>query len=170
MEIQLSALIQTTGGTMLRLLDSFDGQTIKMVPYEGSWTAAQVGDHLLKSYNLILRAIYGKVEKTSRDPESNVDQIKNIFLDFNVKFKSPEMIRPSDQPAEREQLLSELISSIGKLKEASDVMDLSMTALDADMPGLGKLTGTEWLYFFVYHTQRHIHQLEKISGMINKSL
>ncbi|MBE7179216.1 MAG: DinB family protein, partial [Mucilaginibacter polytrichastri] len=43
-------------------------------------------------------------------------------------------------------------------------MDLSMLCLGFDFPGLGFLTRYEWLYFNIYHTQRHIRQLRNILG------
>lgn len=163
MKTEISDLIQTTSGKLLSLANSFDDHQIKAIPFEGSWTAAQVADHLIRSCHLILTALHGNTSKTGRDPESNRNQIKTIFLDFNLKFQSPEMIRPSDMPAEKAHLLSELSVALDKIKEAAATMDLSMTALDVELPGMGKITKIEWLYFFVFHTERHIHQLEKIA-------
>lgn len=168
MKTEISDLIQTTSSKLLSLINSFDDQQIKAIPFEGSWMPAQAADHLIKSCNLILTALHGSAEKTERDPESNRDQIKNIFLDFNLKFQSPEMIRPSGTPAEKVFLVSELTAALNKIREALETMDLSVTALDVELPGLGKLTKIDWLYFFVFHTQRHIHQLETIRIAINK--
>ncbi len=162
MKTEISDLIQTTSSKLLSLVNSFDEQQSKAIPFEGSWTPAQVADHLIRSCNLILSALHGNAEKTGRNPESNRDQIKNIFLDFNLKFQSPEMIRPSDTPAEKAFLVGELTVALDKVREASETMDLSVTSLDVELPGLGKLTKIDWLYFFVFHTQRHIHQLETI--------
>jgi hypothetical protein len=162
-ETNLSDQIQTSSTELLDLIGTFDEKAISTIPYAGSWTAAQVADHVLKSYQLILSAVQGKAEKTDRDPEMHVAQIKKLFLDFTLKFQSPEMIRPADVPAAKAELLTKLTAAIRGVKEASETIDLSFMCIDIDMPGLGKLTRIEWLSFFVAHTQRHLHQLKNIA-------
>ena len=48
------------------VLSSFNQETINTVPFEGSWTAAQVGEHLRKSYDGVVQLLKGKNIPTVR--------------------------------------------------------------------------------------------------------
>jgi hypothetical protein len=53
-----------------------------------------------------------------------------------------------------------------KLAEAVKLLDLSVICLDFELPGMGMLTRLEWIDFYVFHTRRHIVQLERIHDAI----
>ena len=50
--------------------------------------------------------------------------------------------------------------------EGIRLLDLSATCLDFEMPGIGALTRLEWLWFYVWHTQRHLRQVKNIYAAI----
>ncbi|MEO6845181.1 MAG: DinB family protein, partial [Ginsengibacter sp.] len=138
------------------------------IPFEGSWTVAQVGDHLLKSYGLVEVLNDGPVRKTERLPGKAVEQVKKIFLDFDAKYKSAEALLPTKEPIEKEKLLSDLQKRISQIREVSQTKDLTETCQGLPFKGIGELTRLEWLHVVLYHTQRHIHQMKNISKKINK--
>ena len=49
-----------------------------------------------------------------------------------------------------------------KMIEAIKTLNLSETCTAFELPGFGEFTRAEWIYFAMYHTQRHTHQLKKI--------
>src|SRR5688572_13239861 len=89
---QLSNAFESATQELLQLLKSFDQQQINTVPYEGSWTAAQVGEHLFKSDSAILNALHGPVKETERAADENVEGINGQFLDFSTRMKAPDLI------------------------------------------------------------------------------
>ena len=97
--------------------------------------------------------------------EPNISEafIKGLFLDFTTKMISPQFILPPDEATEKEELISHLKTVSGKVTEAIQTLNLTEICLDFALPGMGEMTRAEWIFFIIYHTQRHIHQLENIS-------
>ncbi|MEH6764703.1 MAG: DinB family protein [Aequorivita antarctica] len=146
---------------LIEQLASLSEEQLNTVPFEGSWTAGQLGNHLYKSYN-IMDILNGNVEETDRDPAAKLAEIEKTFKDFSIKMNSPEMVLPTTKHIEKERLLSSLKERIEQQREAIENLDLSKTCLDAEIPGGGPFTRQEWLGFNTIHTERHNHQLKNI--------
>ncbi|NIG56545.1 DinB family protein [Chitinophaga sp. Cy-1792] len=155
---QLSAELQQT-------LAAFTTEQLNTIPFEGSWTAAQVAEHIQKSVNADV--LYGKVEKRPAQ-EDKLEGLRKIFLNFDIKMQSPDFIIPSGRFHEKEALLADLSERWQRISVAAQTLDLSLTCLDFEMPGMGYLTRYELIGFFVVHTTRHIHQLKKIQPYVIK--
>lgn len=166
---QLSNAFESATNELLQLLMSFDQQQINMVPYEGSWTAAQVGDHLFKSDSAILKALHGPVKETERAADENVEGINGQFLDFSTRMKSPDLIIPSNINHDKETLIVALKGTRDLLGKAIKTLDLSQTCTDPTMSGIvGHWTRLEYVNFVISHTKRHINQLKKIHNKVIK--
>jgi len=158
---QILTELRATSNSLITLLSSFDREKFNAIPFQGSWTAAQIGDHLLKSY-AVVDALNGKVKETIRPADEKVQRLKDLFLNFEVKMQSHEFILPSEKRVDKEALLSSLEHRISQLIKITETDDLSMICLDFVIPGLGEMTRLEWVNFMIFHTQRHIHQLAVI--------
>lgn len=156
-----------TGKELTNILSSFDEKQINEVPFAGSWTAGQVAEHVLKSVSGTLQNVNSDVQPTERNPVEHAEQLKTIFLNFNIKFSSPDFILPSDEPKDKRSLISSLAQSIKGLEHAAKTEDLSATCTAFEMPNMGQLTRIEWLSFADAHTKRHIHQLKNIKLALN---
>ena len=71
--IELDATIKE----LIYVLSSFDEEQINKIPFEGSWNAAQVAEHLRKSYDVVGAMISGKTKPAERPPDQKVKQIRN---------------------------------------------------------------------------------------------
>ncbi len=162
---ELIISLSDTASHLAEVLNKFNGQNINTVPFLGSWTAAQVADHITQSNMSIIRALILKGTKINRDPGEKIPELKEVFLDFTTKLQSPGFILPTQETYERTMLLALLAHSITKIKETAKQADLSEMIRH---PAFGDITKFEILHFVLYHTQRHIHQLENILREINK--
>lgn len=144
----------------LQLIAAFPQERINTVPFEGSWTGAQVARHLLKGSPADL--LYSNVAPTERQPDLLVEPLRKAFLDFSVKFKSPEVLEPEQMEYDKEELLSALENTATRIRKSIQTLDLSATCLDFEMPQTGYLTRLEWICFYTVHTQRHTRQLQNI--------
>ncbi|HEY3249903.1 MAG TPA: DinB family protein [Ignavibacteria bacterium] len=160
--------LEKTAEELLHTFSSFNKELINQVPFERSWTAGQVGEHLLKSN--VMGVLFGKVKKTERNPAEKIEPISDVFLNFNFKMTNPDFNTPTQTEHNRENVLSSLQKMEQKIIEASKTLDLSETCLDFELPGFGELTRLEWIYFSIFHTQRHTHQLKNIFQKINQQL
>lgn len=151
-----------TAGKLLQTISSFPEEKFNTIPFKGSWTAAQVSDHILKSASGIVELLYTNTIQTTRPPDEKAGAIRALFLDFSTKMKSPDYVLPESQPIEKEKIMPTLENTMTKIIQAIHKLDLSATCKAFELPGFGEFTRTEWIWFAIYHTQRHTHQLKNI--------
>jgi hypothetical protein len=152
--------VRKTGAAIIERLNQFSEEKLNKVPYEGSWTAGQVGEHLVKSAG-VADVVFGRVGMTSRPPDEKLPVLR-MFLDFSIRMSSPDFIVPSEGYHDKGKIVGQLEKVWGRFEEAVETLDMNETCLDFEMPVVGQLTRLEWISFQVYHTKRHLHQLGKI--------
>lgn len=154
--------LQQTTHDLLQTIASFDQELLNKVPFEGSWTAGQVGEHLLKAESGIPEVLSGPVVAVVRPADEMVPAIESVFLDFSTKLKSPEFILPSAGPHDRQVLLNGFEFVRKELMQMAQQDDLTLICTSFPFPQMGELTRWEWLHFAVCHSKRHIRQLKNI--------
>ena len=159
---ELLSSFDDTTRELVQTLSLFDERELNTIPFEGSWTAGQVGEHLLKSGPGIAKLLSGNTQPAERPADEKVASIEAIFLDFTKKAKSAEAIWPSDEPKEKEKLISTLKETMDDIKLKAESMDLSLICLDFPFPTLGEFTRWEWITFVICHTKKHIFQIKNI--------
>jgi hypothetical protein len=162
---ELFSSLDETWVAFLKLVSSVDGQDINIVPFEDSWTVAQLATHITKSNKAIVQALQMEGKPCNRNADERADELKKIFLDFTVKFQSPEFIVPEKKEYKKEAVVEQLENSIEQLKQLRTKKNLYEIII---LPAFGELTKFEILYFVLVHTQRHLRQLKNILSIINK--
>lgn len=164
----LNWLDETTEG-MLEAIQQFSQQQFNQVPFEGSWTGGQVAEHIYKAEKGCAKIWSGPKATTLRAPDANVEMIKSVFLDYSTKLKSPEFIIPSNGPHDKDSAYNAWQANREAMRKIAETMDLEATYTGFSLPGLGEITGGEWITFVYCHSTRHIRQLrliyEKIAGV-----
>lgn len=155
--------VENTSKELIQAILLIPGGKFDTVPFEGSWTAGQVAEHVLKSCVGLADILEGNVKPTERNPEEHVQMLREIFLNFDTKMKSPEFILPTEAVHNRQSMSAELATALASIAAVAKVEDLTVTCLDYELPNLGRLTRIEFINFVVVHTQRHIHQLRNIN-------
>jgi len=169
MNDSLISEIDNTMSDLTSTLDLFNNETFNTVPFEGSWTAGQVAEHTLMSAAGVSEAVRGKTEPSQRQPDEHVAMLRSLFLNFDIKMKSPNFILPSDAPKDQTELKEKLVQAFSTLREVAKSADLTAMCLDFEMPTLGFMTRLELINFAIVHTQRHIWQLKNIHTRLEKS-
>jgi len=149
--------------SLLHLVNSFSEKGFNTIPFEDSWTAAQVIDHITKSNKSITQALSLEGKPADRNADKRTPELAKIFLDFKTKLKSPDFILPTRDNYQKASSIAALGSSITQLIKAA-----WNTSLDdaIEHQAFGKITKLELLYFVLYHTQRHTHQLQHIYEIV----
>jgi uncharacterized damage-inducible protein DinB len=156
---ELFISIDAVMSQVIEMFSSIDEKKINSVPFKNSWTAAQVLRHITKSTNGMAKAMGTRSAPASRNSAERVPGLKKIFLDLSKKFESPEFIVPENETYDMETSIRELEASVSDLKKNAEEANLEEII---DRLLLGPITKLEILHFVVYHTTRHLHQLEKI--------
>ncbi len=155
----LFEMLDDTTSQLLTLISQLDETELNTIPFKDSWTAAQLASHVTKSNKGMAQALEMEGMPANRDPAQGMERLKKMFLDFTVKYKSPDFILPAEKTYQKEQVLPDLQHSISKLSEIRSRVNLAEMI---NVPIFGETTKLELLYFVLYHTQRHLHQLNNI--------
>lgn len=168
MESALKNQIIETYSKLSDTLNSFSPEELNKIPFEGSWTGGQTVQHIILACSGFPALFSGKKETTQRALDTNIPKLDAIFLDFNTKMQSPEPLKPAAVDYDKNTLLVSVEKIKKDLAEDSETYDLTLTCLDAQMPGFENFTILEWIHFAIIHTQRHTHQLDTIYQNIKK--
>jgi len=156
---ELFATLDNTTSELTSLISLFGETQINEIPSAGSWTAAQVAEHVTKSNIAIIKSLKQEGRSPDRAPDAGVEGLKNTFLNFEKKLQSPKFILPTQDIYQQKLVIQNLEMSITELKELSKRINLFELI---SHPIFGEVTKLELLHFVVYHTQRHIRQLKNI--------
>lgn len=152
---------------LIDTLAAFKDEQINKVPFEGSWTAGQLAQHMVMANSGFADVLNGPVKDTERNADEMVPKIKGDFLNFNITMTSPDFLKPEVKEYNKDELLSALKNIRKNVADSTEKLDLTKTCLAFELPVYGHLTRFEAVSFVVYHTQRHIRQLKNIYNKIN---
>jgi hypothetical protein len=147
---------------LITLLSRFDQEQINVVPFEGSWTAGQLAQHMVKANSGFADILKGPVKDTERKPDEVIPKIKGDFLNFNIKMKAPDILIPEAKNYDKNELVSGLKRIRENVVNAAETLDLTKTCVAFELPVYGYLTRQEAVAFVTCHTLRHTHQLKNI--------
>ena len=128
--VDKNEIIIAIGDTVSQLTDlmsSVENDKINLVPYESSWTASQLLRHVTKSISGMAKAMHMDAKPTDRNPGERIEQLKNVFLDFSQKLKSPEFIVPEEGTYEKQFTIDDLNKSFNQFKENANNANLKRT-------------------------------------------
>lgn len=145
----------------LDVFSSIEEAYINKIPFDGSWTPVQLMEHVTLSVKSVGYAIEGGGEITTRNPVERKDEFEKIFLDYSLKFQSPEMIVPGNEPLPRKEAVRGLTGAFEKFRQVANNHDETVKEIKG-LP-LGDATMLELMYFTQYHSTRHLDQLINIA-------
>ncbi len=151
--------IESTFRKLSDELSEFDETTLNKVPFEGSWTAGQTAEHIIICGSGIPDS---KTTKANRPHDEKVEAVKDLFLNFDLKFETDPSIAPGPPPHDKDTLIQKIKEIKDHLKSIAVTTDLEALCKDMELPTFGLLTRYEWLRFILFHTQRHTHQIVTI--------
>ena len=155
--------IENAHQDLFHQLSQFSEQELNRVTNEGSWTAGQVTEHIIKSNGGILHNLLnGDVSPIARAYDEQVDLIKTIFRSGD-KMKTAPVLEPGQPPHEFDDLLKSLKQQKDQQLETINQKDLKELSIELQFPPTPNgLTRFEWLIFMIEHTKRHCKQIENI--------
>ncbi len=171
--LNVEALVQrfdTAFTELITMLGSVDQDQFNTVPFEGSWTAAQLGEHILKSAIDTPKLLNGATIPTERAADERVAWIEEIFLNYNTKMQAPDFIVPEVREYDKSEMIATLGSIRTNIIESARTLDLSETCTAFELPNSGKFTRFEWIAFVAIHTTRHNHQLTNIIAKLEEKV
>lgn len=160
----VAAEIEQSANQFIEILSEIPPEKLNIVYAMGCWTVGQLADHVIKATAGIPDV---KIKAPERSPDQQIGIIKSVFLNFEMKYRSPEFIIPGNGPFDKQQLLSELNGNKQRNIKTAETTDLTALCVDFELPHFGYLTRYEWLKLIIYHTQRHSKQLKEVAGRLH---
>ncbi|HKP31500.1 MAG TPA: DinB family protein [Chitinophagaceae bacterium] len=158
---EIIAEIDQSTALLVTHLAKFNDTQFNQRPADDSWSAAEVTEHLLLIETRINNAL-GRGVPTDRAPDKKIELMREALRDPARKFPAPEFVVPSTAYKVCRKMAELMIMQRGILKEILQTTNLTQTT-EFKHPVLGRLTRLEWIYFNIYHTERHCRQLARIA-------
>lgn len=152
---------------LIQMLKGLSPDVFNQHPDKKSWSVADVIEHLLKLEGGINGLLLGPTTTGERDPEGKVLRIEEVLFDFDKKLSAGELVKPSAGEKQKDSLIAQMAESRKKLAKIAGEKDLKLIYTGFRHPIFGLLSGIEWVYFAIYHSQRHLHQIKKILVTVN---
>jgi uncharacterized damage-inducible protein DinB len=155
--------VETVHRDFSKALSQFSNGKFNTVPYEGSWTAGQVTEHIIKSRRGILTQLLdGPMKAADRPYDQMAKTMQDIFRDMESKAKSDERIVPGPPPHDLRALLHTLERQKERQKIIIKTKNLEEFSTELEFPGIGQLSRYEWIHMMIEHDQRHRRQIDNI--------
>lgn len=148
---------------LLQHLSFFSADDFNQKLSDLEWSAAQIAEHLLLLEMVAIKVIAGKTIPTNRPPDQKCGVIKGSMEDMGTKYKAPEVIWPSSEPKDPQTMIAQFQVQRDQLKKMIAATDITEACMSFKHTSLGTLTRLEWVYFAIYHTQRHLQQMLRLT-------
>lgn len=143
------------------ILETFSQEQINSSPTVHSWTPAQVVQHIVKANNSSFLGAPG--QKLDRPVDQMIPELESNFLNFEVKMISPDFLLPESKEVSKQECIVSIQSAFKTLSE-----QLPTARLDLILKWpLGLITKWEVANFIIYHSKRHLHQLEQLKKQLS---
>jgi uncharacterized protein YndB with AHSA1/START domain len=159
---QVIPAIMVVAMQVVGLARSLDQDEWNTVPYPGSWTPAQLVRHLVKSVSGIGPLIGQPTNLADRDPREKILPLKQNFLDITKRMQSPEFIVPEKMRYNKQSLIEQFEAALAPLTR---IRNVNGNELITGLP-LGPTTKRELIHFILYHLQRHLIQMKRITEAV----
>ncbi|HET7153008.1 MAG TPA: hypothetical protein VFJ29_04525, partial [Candidatus Kapabacteria bacterium] len=89
-----------------------------------------------------------------------IEEMKQMAYDFTNKVVAAERVLPTGDPMDKADAIRQIRNNTKAILDVVAVEDMSLMT---DIPNrlFGELTRVEWIYFAIYHSDRHIKQMER---------
>jgi len=153
--------LQLSTSLLLKFFSSFDSEDFNKSAIDGSWTLGEIAEHLLRLDIAVNRILQGPGRATDRSADEKSAHIKHVLLDLERKLQSPREIQPTDTIKDPFSIIAKIRAERHSMIELSQIKDLSEICTSFSHHVFGEMTRLEWIYFSIYHAERHMLHLEK---------
>lgn len=156
---ELANEITNAFDTFKDLVGAFTNEHFNQIPFEGSWTPAQVASHIIMATDGIPD---DHTEPSTRDYKQQVGPITAMWTNYSVRMQSPDFLVPNNPLTNKLQAIKEINRIKEKLAAMIPEKDLTAICPDFPIPPFGAMSRYEWFVFVALHVQRHAHQLREM--------
>lgn len=158
----LKARLKNSTEKFLNSLEQIPEEKLYEKPKSGGWSAGEIAEHVAIVEGLVNGVVKGAKSPIERNPMEKAEQVGYEFLNFEKKFHFAGGPEPGADARPKADLIAQLSQVRNDLESLIGSEELEQEC-DAFEHGLfGKMTGVEWVYFNLYHSERHRRQMEAV--------
>jgi uncharacterized damage-inducible protein DinB len=163
MEFQdINQKLKETREKLLTTLNDLSQDQLNQRKDPNSWSVAQVCQHLIKTEELYVLAI----KRGLRGNEDSIIESKpvELLLDRSRKLEAPDIVKPTEEILERDEIVEQLHNSRVKFNEFLNTLEdpSVLSRRYFKHPAFQEMLLIEWLESLYLHEQRHIEQINEI--------
>lgn len=156
--------LEDTRQAFLKAIDGLTEAQWKFKAGADRWSIAEVAEHIAISEDTILGMITGKILQAPAPTGQRTADEKVIagLTDRSQKFQAPEILKPVNKWATREELTNAFNASRDKSIEWVKTTKEDLRAHATPHPAFGSLDAHQWVLLLAAHTARHTAQIEEV--------
>lgn len=166
--------ITATIDKLTDLINQSDQQELEYKATPDFWSILECAEHI----HLVNSGIARILQKPA--PETNENMVSELFGEGKmnhllvtkreVKQVAPESVAPKGIFKTAEEAKKAIHKDIHVILHLLNTKDFSQETFIIHHPRLGNMTKTDWLYFLIAHTERHLYQIQEIKSLFKSSV
>ena len=162
-----AAHLEETRTRFLKSIEGLSDAQWKYKPSPETWSIAEVAEHIAISESTILTLVQTKMlaapgpKAEERHPDEKI--IAGV-VDRTSKFQAPEMLRPANKYATKDDLVKDFNASRDKTIEFVKTAKEDLRAHGGPHPVLKTLDAHQWILLISAHSARHTAQIEEVKA------
>ncbi|HEY0272808.1 MAG TPA: DinB family protein [Chitinophaga sp.] len=132
------------------------------------WSIMECAEHMLIMEQAVTRTLQGPTRplKDDRAPDSKFSQLEGVFLELQPRLKHERPENSEVSYADVRKFAADFRANREAIKQALAGKNIREEFSNYEHPAFGFLTGLEWLRYLVVHTERHLHQINRIESVL----
>jgi len=152
----------------LDILDTVPPEKLQLTNEQTAWCIMDLAEHVLIYEQQVVKALQGAAEPVKdRAPDSKVNDISHSFFDFEKRLTvtgDPDTLEGGyTNVADFSKTFRQNREDIKAILHKEPI-DWLCKALEH--PIFGFMTRMEWVYYLIYHTERHLQQINRIEASL----
>ncbi|MFD3258121.1 DinB family protein [Paenibacillus lentus] len=159
---EINQKLKETRNELLGLLHRMNRDQINHRKDPNSWSVGQICQHLYKTEEIYVVAI--KRGLKSKESSNTDSKSLDFLLDRSKKIVAPDIVQPTDEIIELDEIIEKLNQSRQKLLETLSILEdrSELSRKHFVHPVFKEMLLIDWVRSLYVHEQRHIRQIEEI--------
>jgi hypothetical protein len=162
--------------TRLKFLDSIKDISEEQWKFKAApdrWSVAEVAEHIAISEETLLKLVSQRIMKSPAAPEKKEaakgreEMLRKALVNRGVKVQAPEMLKPTNRWATRDELVKAFNASRGQTIEYIKTTQEDLRSHFGPHPVLKDLDAYQWLILIAGHSERHTLQILEVKADAN---
>ena len=168
---QLNTDLDNNTNLLLDILDTVPAAKLQLKNPRTEWSIMECAEHILISEQAVAKALQGPSHPIEdRAPDSKLEELNKNFLEFDQRLRVSSDPETLDGGYDNIKSFSQAFRQNRELiKEALQQAPLEWLCEKLEHAKFGYLTRLEWAYYLIYHTERHLQQINRIEASLENT-